>query len=172
MRACGKESLKHYQHNVIREAFGSPNELNAYVKILNNEADDHVPLSLSMQEKLRRKKLKGASRLFNQNHDGYISAEELRNVMINLGEAATGEEARQMINAADTYEEFAKLMKADYDTPHRKALQLGNSDCSFYVEKNPASLILSRLHCSFSGSDGMLAVYQSRSPNLIGHLSP
>uniref|UniRef100_A0A5K1A9M0 EF-hand domain-containing protein n=1 Tax=Nymphaea colorata TaxID=210225 RepID=A0A5K1A9M0_9MAGN len=44
----------------------------------------------------------------------------MRNVIINLGEEATNEEARQMINAADTdgdgllsYLEFVKLMKAD-----------------------------------------------------------
>ncbi|CAN6462965.1 unnamed protein product [Victoria cruziana] len=63
--------------------------------------------------------LKEAFKVFDKDQNGYISAEELRNVMINLGEKLTDEEARQMISEADTdgdglvnYEEFVKIMMA------------------------------------------------------------
>ncbi|EXB26550.1 Calmodulin-like protein 11 [Morus notabilis] len=61
--------------------------------------------------------LKEAFKVFDRNQDGYISANELRQVMINLGERLTHEEAEQMIKEADldgdgqvSYEEFARMM--------------------------------------------------------------
>ncbi|KAF9682936.1 hypothetical protein SADUNF_Sadunf05G0160100 [Salix dunnii] len=61
--------------------------------------------------------LKEAFKVFDRNQDGYISANELRQVMMNLGERLTEEEAEQMIREADvdgdglvSYEEFARMM--------------------------------------------------------------
>ncbi|KAF5462691.1 hypothetical protein F2P56_018678 [Juglans regia] len=58
-----------------------------------------------------------AFKLFDRDQDGYISANELRHVMMNLGERLTDEEAEQMIKEADldgdgqvSYEEFARMM--------------------------------------------------------------
>ncbi|KAK9018164.1 hypothetical protein V6N11_001145 [Hibiscus sabdariffa] len=61
--------------------------------------------------------LKEAFKVFDRDQDGFISANELRQVMINLGERITMEEAEQMIREADldgdgvvSYEEFARMM--------------------------------------------------------------
>ncbi|XP_073129345.1 calmodulin-like [Henckelia pumila] len=58
-----------------------------------------------------------AFKVFDRDQDGFISAVELRNVMINLGEKLTDEEAEQMIREADvdgdglvSYEEFVRMM--------------------------------------------------------------
>ncbi|CAK9143770.1 unnamed protein product [Ilex paraguariensis] len=62
---------------------------------------------------------KEAFKVFDRDQDGYISALELREVMINLGERLTDEEAEQMIREADldgdglvSYEEFVRMMMA------------------------------------------------------------
>ncbi|XP_028063272.1 calmodulin-2-like isoform X2 [Camellia sinensis] len=63
--------------------------------------------------------LKEVFKVFDQDQDGYISAIEVRHVMINLGEKLTDEEAEQMIMEADldgdgvvSYEEFVRMMMA------------------------------------------------------------
>ncbi|KAL4393549.1 hypothetical protein AHAS_Ahas02G0063100 [Arachis hypogaea] len=61
--------------------------------------------------------LKDAFKVFDRNNDGYISATELRHVMMKMGERLTDEEAEEMIREADldgdgqvSYEEFARMM--------------------------------------------------------------
>lgn len=61
--------------------------------------------------------LREAFKVFDKDQNGYISAAELRHVMINLGEKLTEEEVEMMIKEADTdgdgqvnYEEFVKMM--------------------------------------------------------------
>jgi calmodulin len=63
--------------------------------------------------------LKEAFKVFDKDQNGFISAAELRHVMINLGEKLTDEEVNQMIQEADIngdgqvdYEEFVKMMMA------------------------------------------------------------
>ncbi|KAK1271016.1 Calmodulin-like protein 5 [Acorus gramineus] len=60
--------------------------------------------------------LKEAFKVFDRDQNGYISAAELSNVMINLGEKLTDEEVDQMIREADmdgdgqvNYEEFVRM---------------------------------------------------------------
>ncbi|KAJ9682349.1 hypothetical protein PVL29_018299 [Vitis rotundifolia] len=72
-----------------------------------------------LQESEAEEELKEAFKVFDKDQDGYISANELRNVMFNLGEALTDEEAEQMIREADfdgdgkvNYEEFVRMMLA------------------------------------------------------------
>ena len=55
--------------------------------------------------------------VYDKDGDGFISAAELRHVMINLGEKYTDEEVNDMIREADTdgdgqvnYEEFVRMM--------------------------------------------------------------
>ncbi|MBA0825959.1 hypothetical protein Goarm_010858 [Gossypium armourianum] len=61
--------------------------------------------------------LKEAFKVFDQDQDGFISANELRQVMMNMGERLTMEEAEQMIREADlngdgvvSFDEFARMM--------------------------------------------------------------
>ena len=60
-----------------------------------------------------------AFRVFDQDGDGFISAEELRYLMCNLGEKLSQEEVNEMIAEADTdgdgqvdYREFVAMMKS------------------------------------------------------------
>lgn len=61
--------------------------------------------------------LREAFKVFDKDQNGYISATELRHVMINLGEKLTDEEVEQMIREADldgdgqvNYDEFVRMM--------------------------------------------------------------
>ncbi|XP_057783343.1 calmodulin-like protein 8 isoform X1 [Salvia miltiorrhiza] len=71
------------------------------------------------QETDAEEELKEAFKVFDKDQNGYISASELRHVMINLGEKLTDEEVDQMIREADLdgdgqvdYDEFVKMMMA------------------------------------------------------------
>lgn len=72
-----------------------------------------------MKESDCEQELREAFKVFDKNGDGMISAEELKTVMHNLGEALTDEEITQMIQEADEnsdghvdYEEFVKMMSS------------------------------------------------------------
>ncbi|KAF2287792.1 hypothetical protein GH714_002992 [Hevea brasiliensis] len=72
-----------------------------------------------MKESDADEELKEAFKVFDKDQDGYISPDELRHVMINLGEKLTDEELEQMIKEADldgdgqvNYEEFVRMMLA------------------------------------------------------------
>ena len=61
--------------------------------------------------------IKEAFKVFDKDGNGFISAEELRSVMGNLGEKLTDEEVAEMIRQADTdgdgqinYDEFSQMM--------------------------------------------------------------
>ncbi|KAL9685367.1 hypothetical protein QQ045_022817 [Rhodiola kirilowii] len=63
--------------------------------------------------------LREAFKVFDKNQDGFISPNELKHVMANLGEKLTDKEAEQMIREADldgdglvNYDEFARIMLA------------------------------------------------------------
>ncbi|CAL5357458.1 unnamed protein product [Camellia sinensis] len=79
---------------------------------------DHY-LNIMARKMKQREELKEVFKVFDQDQDGYISAIEVRHVMINLGEKLTDEEAEQMIMEADldgdgvvSYEEFVRMMMA------------------------------------------------------------
>ncbi|MCE0481384.1 calmodulin-like 3 [Datura stramonium] len=75
-------------------------------------------ISKKMKETDQEEELKEAFKVFDKDQNGYISANDLRHVMINLGEKLTDEEAEQMIKEADldgdgqvNFDEFVKMMK-------------------------------------------------------------
>ncbi|KAL6955204.1 hypothetical protein U1Q18_047024 [Sarracenia purpurea var. burkii] len=76
-------------------------------------------MARKMKESEADEELKEAFKVFDKDQDGYISATELRNVMLNLGERMTDEEVEQMVREADldgdgyvNYDEFVKMMLA------------------------------------------------------------
>ncbi|KAL7112974.1 hypothetical protein ACP275_04G034800 [Erythranthe tilingii] len=97
-----------------------------------NEADsdgdgtvDFQEFLIVMSSKIKEnvvEEIKDAFKVFDRDQDGFISAiEQLRNVMINMGERLTEEEAEQMICEVDldgdglvSYDDFVKMMMASY----------------------------------------------------------
>ncbi|OVA09882.1 EF-hand domain [Macleaya cordata] len=76
-------------------------------------------MARKMKEADAEDELKEAFKVFDKDQNGYISANELRHVMINLGEKLTDEEVEQMIKEADldgdgqvNYDEFVRMMMA------------------------------------------------------------
>ncbi|XWS64696.1 hypothetical protein CRYUN_Cryun05aG0025500 [Craigia yunnanensis] len=76
-------------------------------------------MARKMKEAEAEDELKEAFRVFDKDQDGYISPNELRQVMIHIGEKVTDEELEQMIREADldgdgqvNYEEFVRMMLA------------------------------------------------------------
>ncbi|KAL9273379.1 Calmodulin-like protein [Drosera capensis] len=74
-------------------------------------------MARKMQDTDAEEELKEAFQVFDKDQNGYISSNELRQVMINLGEKLTAEEAEQMIKEADSdgdglvnYDDFVKMM--------------------------------------------------------------
>ncbi|KAL1085790.1 hypothetical protein V6Z11_D08G073600 [Gossypium hirsutum] len=99
---------------------------NMMMMMVINEADDIERkgkiedfvniMARKMQENVVDE-LKEAFKVFDQDQDGFISANELRQVMMNMGERLTMEEAEQMIREADldgdgvvSFDEFARIM--------------------------------------------------------------
>ncbi|EPS61190.1 hypothetical protein M569_13611 [Genlisea aurea] len=76
-------------------------------------------LSLKIQVSDTEEELKEAFKVFDKDQNGFISPNELRQVMISLGEKLSDEEVEQMIKEADldgdglvNYDDFVKLMTA------------------------------------------------------------
>lgn len=70
---------------------------------LGNKTIDFEEFVIMMQRNhmSKEEELKQAFKLFDTNNDNYISAEELKKVMVNLGENLTMEEIEEMIREAD-----------------------------------------------------------------------
>lgn len=79
-------------------------------------------LARKKKEADTEEELKGAFKVFDKDNNGYISADELRHVMTNLGEKLTDEEVEEMIKEADVdgdgqvnYEGTVKLCSLELD---------------------------------------------------------
>ncbi|MBA0854311.1 hypothetical protein Goshw_029016 [Gossypium schwendimanii] len=90
-----------------------------------NKADDierkgKIDFVIIMARKMQENvvdELQEAFKVFDRDQDGFISADELRQVMMNMGERLTMEEAEQMIREADldgdgvvSFDEFERMM--------------------------------------------------------------
>ncbi|KAM4015670.1 calmodulin-like isoform 1-T2 [Anomaloglossus baeobatrachus] len=76
-------------------------------------------MAKKMKDTDREEDIREAFRMFDEDGDGYLSAAELRHVMIHLGEKSTDEEVDEMFREADidedgeiNYEEFVQMMPA------------------------------------------------------------
>ncbi|XP_052273949.1 calmodulin-beta-like isoform X2 [Dreissena polymorpha] len=72
-----------------------------------------------MNESNEDEELLDAFKVFDKDGNGYITADELKKVMTNLGEKMTDEEVQEMLNEADenhdgqiSYPEFVKMMNS------------------------------------------------------------
>ncbi|KAJ6682831.1 CALMODULIN [Salix koriyanagi] len=99
-------------HIMMSEADVDGNGTIEFVEFLNL-------MARKMRENDAYEELKEVFKVFDKDHDGYISPNELRHVMINLGEHLTEKESEEMIREADwdgdgqvNYEEFVKIMLA------------------------------------------------------------
>ncbi|KAK9467806.1 hypothetical protein V1512DRAFT_235874 [Lipomyces arxii] len=93
------------------------------VDVDNNGSIDFPEFLTMMAHKMKdtdsAQEIKEAFRVFDRDNNGFISATELRHVMVSIGERLTEEEVDQMIREADKnndgridYNEFVDLMLA------------------------------------------------------------
>ncbi|CAN0898227.1 Calmodulin-like protein 8 [Linum grandiflorum] len=92
------------------------------VDFLGNEAisfNDFLNVMARKMEENAGDELKEAFKVFDRDQDGFISPVELREVMMDMGERLTEDEALHMIREADfdgdgrvNYDEFAKMMSS------------------------------------------------------------
>jgi len=110
MRSLGQSPTDKDIQNMIRQADVDKNgsiDFEEFVKMMlgySRRADPET-------------EMREAFRVFDKDGNGYISAEELRHVMTNLGERLTDQEVAEMIREADIngdgmvdYNEFIKLL--------------------------------------------------------------
>ncbi|WMV17758.1 hypothetical protein MTR67_011143 [Solanum verrucosum] len=113
---------------VIRSLDENPTEEELCHMISEVDADHHDNgtmefneflnlITKKMKETNLEEELKEVFKVFDKDQNGFISATDLRHVMINLGEKLTEEEAEQMIREADldgdgqvNFDEFVKMM--------------------------------------------------------------
>jgi len=110
IRSLGQNPTEAEIQDMIDEVDADGNgtiDFNEFLDLMAHKMKD-----LDSDEELRE-----AFKVFDKDQNGYISAAELRHVMINLGEKLTEEEVQLMIKEADTdgdgqvnYEEFARMM--------------------------------------------------------------
>lgn len=85
--------------------------------------DEFLTLMAAKQSNMTMEdELRGAFNVFDQDGSGYISSQELKQVLDNLGEKLTEEEVDEMMKEADldsdgqvSFEEFVKMMANKWD---------------------------------------------------------
>jgi len=110
MRSLGHTPTDAELHDLIDEIDTDKNgtiDFNEFVKMMSKKTT-HVNSESELIE---------AFKVFDKDGNGFITSQELRHVMTNLGEKITQEEADSMIKEADLdgdgridYEEFIKMM--------------------------------------------------------------
>ncbi|KAK7345922.1 hypothetical protein VNO77_16538 [Canavalia gladiata] len=110
IRSLEQNPTEEELQDMINEVDANGNGIIEFFEFLNLMASQTK--ETDVEEDLRE-----AFKVFDKDQNGYISASELRHVMINLGEKVSGEEVEQMIKEVDldgdglvNYDEFVKMM--------------------------------------------------------------
>ncbi|XP_008787894.1 calmodulin-like isoform X1 [Phoenix dactylifera] len=112
MRSLGQNPTEAELQDMINEVDADQNGAIDFPEFLNL-------MACKMKNTDSEEELKEAFKVFDKDRNGFISATDLRNVLTNLGEKLTDEEANEMIREADidgdgqvNYEEFVIMMLA------------------------------------------------------------
>lgn len=130
LRSMGISSTDSEAENMVRSADSNGDgvvDIEEFCKIYNSsivgaspDQTSTVPASEEEEEEEREKDIKTAFDVFDENHDGQISAEELSVVLKSIGgrQGYSEEACRDMIRKVDldgdgkvSYEEFKQMMK-------------------------------------------------------------
>nr|XP_022331536.1 neo-calmodulin-like [Crassostrea virginica] len=113
LRSLGQNPTEAELQDMITEVDANGNgtiEYPEFLTMMSKKMKDSDTNEAEMRE---------AFRLFDKDENGFISADELRHIMTNLGERLTEEECFEMIKEADVdgdgqinYEEFIKMMSS------------------------------------------------------------
>eukprot|EP00111_Clytia_hemisphaerica_P001217 TCONS_00003475-protein len=110
LRSLGQNPTEQEVQDIINEMDANKNGKIEFQEFLEKMAERNERNDMSED-------LRNAFRVFDANGDGRISVEELRHVMVNLGDPLTDEEVDEMMREADKdndgyvdYEEFVTMM--------------------------------------------------------------
>ncbi|EPS71154.1 calmodulin, partial [Genlisea aurea] len=114
MRSLGQNPTEAELHDMIDEVDADGNGTIDFPEFLNLMARKMKDTTMDSEEELKE-----AFRVFDKDQNGFISPDELRHVMTNLGEKLTDDELDEMIRNADVdgdgqidYREFVRVMMA------------------------------------------------------------
>ena len=112
MRSLGQNPTAAELQDMVNEVGADGNGTIDFPEFLTIMARKFATKTDDSEDELRE-----AFKVFDKDGDGFISASELRHVMVNLGERLTDEEVDEMVREADidgdgqiNYEEFVKMM--------------------------------------------------------------
>ncbi|ONK64999.1 uncharacterized protein A4U43_C07F32410 [Asparagus officinalis] len=111
IKSLGQTPSEEEQMHVISKIYVKGEKNMDFAEFLNQ-------MTRKMKEIDAEEELREVFKVFDRDQNGYITANELRNVMISLGEKLTHEETEQMIREADLdgdgqvdYQEFVQMME-------------------------------------------------------------
>lgn len=113
LRFLGKDPLEYEMDLVLKDLDMYGNGTIAFPQFLHLLSQSYNNTKFKVEE------MKAVFRIFDKDGDGFISADEIQQVMSNHGDTFTDEQVKQMMKGADAngdgkidYDEFVKLMES------------------------------------------------------------